>query len=266
VGFEEIFMRVGTRIAVFSLLFTLVITGSVLAFNQATEPEEPLKPTFVTLGAATTTPVKATSGGNVKQSAVTATPAAPICIPASLAPLPTAPSITAAQPGLHETPVATTAYTVYGNSLEQIKAQIGRCSPVLDNSGRYSANTSYSINWMYAFRLDENNLCSVTNVRVGLAITQQYPHWQPTQTNPALTNTWNSFMNSLASHENHHAELDRAYATTLLQQLQNFPATDCSNIADAVNAKARGVIANLDAANQDFDHQTQHGATQGAVL
>jgi len=48
--------------------------------------------------------------------------------------------------------------------------------------------------------------------------------------------------------------------------LTALPAMACSQLASSANGIIQNDVAALNQANTDYDSQTNHGATQGAVL
>ena len=238
---------------------------SVTARGTTSPPNTARIPTTPQVkGALTTEPVA--SGGNNQQANAGQIESVPNCTPATLAPSPVAPAISPSRPGLQEAPMITTTYAIYGNTLTQVKNQAYRCSPVMDGD-HFSGNTSYALSWIFDYQGVGTGLCKVRNVSVGLSIAQQYPAWQSSaNAAPGLATTWQSYMSSLTNHEIGHANIDRAYAAELQEVLSSFPATSCSEITAAVNAKAQSIVTALNAANEAYDSDTNHGTTQGASL
>ena len=178
-----------------------------------------------------------------------------------------APSVSADQPGLHQVAVTSNTYTVFGDSVDAVNAQMARCTPTNNGNDRFAASTVYSINWSFRYQSGTDGLCTVTSASVGLAIGQIFPAWQPSSgSSSALRNSWQTFITNLATHENGHRALDQATAATILSDLQNVPATNCGDIEAAANNKANSDLAALDQANDAYDSNTNHGVTQGAIL
>lgn len=192
---------------------------------------------------------------------------APNCTPhTSIAP-PAPVQISASQTGLHQNPISTNYYTIYGNSVSQISNQINSCTPVSENGSRFAASTDYVINWVFNVSGDEQGLCTVSQASVGLGISETLPSWQASPSAVSgLSTTWSNFISSLMTHESGHAQLSQIYAANILNDLQNFPPTDCVAVVAAANAKASADLAALNQANISYDLTTNHGASQGAVL
>jgi len=264
-------MRLNRRIFVPLSIITVVsvvAAGSVLAHNSSTPVQTPvLQPTEqktinVTAAAgASSPPVKAATQTAAIQPA-------PICQRGSYSP-PAEPAVSASQPGLHQNIIAPAHYTVYGNTVAEINNQINSCTPVTANSdeGRFAASTDYAIAWNFNYQSGSDGLCHINQVSVGINVTTVFPNWQSTAGVTAGTAaSWQRFISSLNTHENGHIQLDTQYAQQILNDLQNYPATDCASIVSAANGRANLDLALLDQANNDYDAYTNHGATQGATL
>ncbi len=83
---------------------------------------------------------------------------------------------------------------------------------------------------------------------------------------PTLNAKLAVFMENLRTHEQGHITIDSRHARQLTEALNELGPMSCSNI----DAQARIIIATqlqlLREANDHYDIQTDHGATQGAVL
>lgn len=167
--------------------------------------------------------------------------------------------------GLVQTPEITSYYTIFGNTRAQISNQMYQCSPVLSGNSRFSANTEYVLTWSFQYQSSVDDLCTISNARVGLGIAKTFPKWQASNDTPqGLSARWNTFMNNLTIHEEGHAQLDRDYAQQILTSLQNFPPSACDTISAGANAKANSIMSALNQANEAYDQATEHGANQGA--
>ncbi len=192
---------------------------------------------------------------------------APNCIPqlsvTKPAPVVINPNIT----GLQQSNLLVNNYTVYGNTATEVNNQINKCSPVTLNGQRFAASTDYRLNWAFNYIANEQGTCELSQVRVGLAISETLPFWQGSaNADKNLSSAWASYITSLTLHENGHVNIDRNYANKLLTELQNFPATSCDAIGTAATNRANEIVAELNNANDYYDNSTSHGATQGAVL
>lgn len=207
----------------------------------------------------------ATSGGNQQTSrpapavetarACTGTPYSPP------SPLP----VTSLPTGLSKVVDSPAHYQVYGSSISGLRSAIESC-PLRRANGHYHASTSYQLNWSYAVVVS-GTTCTLTNIRVGLHVSQYMPLFVPTATTPATTTSaWNRYISNLKTHEDGHVAIDVDHAQRLTATLQSMGAVDCGNPRNQVQTVINSYVTMLNAANDLYDSQTGHGATQGAVL
>ena len=195
----------------------------------------------------------------VAQSSTTQAPPARECVKAHIAqPV----GLPLAQDGLTQVVDAPKYYTVYGRTLDQIRFQLSQCSPT-----GYFATTNYNMNWMYSTRRVRGELCAITQVRVGMHITTQYPAWQAyDQTSAQLTSQWQQLSASLVDHEQGHVARNLQTAQSLVTSLRAIPPTSCSQIKAHATSIVNDHFTRLKAAHNSYDAQTNHGQTQGAWL
>ncbi len=157
-------------------------------------------------------------------------------------------------------------HAMYGNSASQLASLSRQCPLVIagDNEAFINAYTSYWIGWQYDYQPDANGLCSVSNAKVLLHIHQALPTWAGA--NASLKQQWQNYLSAVTTHENGHVKLIQQSAGQLLQAMQTLKPADCWQIEKTINQIGQGYLAQLAEANQNYDQQTQHGATQGAIV
>ncbi len=158
-------------------------------------------------------------------------------------------------------------YSVYGLSVAAISRQMAACTPVSEDGSRFAANTGYALSSYYTYGVAGDSSCKVISATVTAHINQVFPAWQRTAgASDALAIRWNTFITNLRTHEQGHVDLDKQYAQQLYDDLLNLPAQDCSTIKQAADTVVARDYAAVNKANNDYDAQTKHGTTQGAVL
>lgn len=173
------------------------------------------------------------------------------------------PSITANGEGLHITHDPVYYYTVGGATRAQISDQIAQCGP----SGEFAGDASYSLDWSYAFGSNEpDGPCTVKSVKVALRTEIILPLWQQSEASASVRNQMQVFTSSLAVHEYGHRTIAENYATKLYEQLQAYPPTDCTVIAEPAKAMARSIVTDLATAEAVYDMTNDHGRLQGATF
>lgn len=159
-------------------------------------------------------------------------------------------------------------YQIYGNDAATLRKQIRQCAPKSESgTTEFAAITSYQLTWQYNLMNTDNGLCKVGHAKVGIHVSQVLPLWQPsTEAQAGLAPKWQAFMGSLTTHENGHRDYDVQYAQMLLDDLIALPATPCAQLAQTVKHLTDSDVATLNQANDNYDSNTNHGATQGAIL
>lgn len=244
-----LFMAAYLPLAAQSLKLALPVQPASLVATSSTAAPSPVTPPTIT-------PTAASTGGS-----------APTCTPIGF-PSP-APVALASQPnGLTEQNDNPATYQIYGHTATDLVSQIQHCAPGAAGStpAEFTAETTYQLNWQYDVAMSASG-CSLSNVRVGIHTIITLPYWQPdSRANSELPSKWQSFITALTTHEQGHVGLDHQYATQLVSDLQHVQNVDCSLLNSSVNALIQHDTQALATANNTYDSQTNHGATQGAVL
>jgi len=216
---------------------------------------------------------KAVSQSTTGVAAVTATgtktPASILnCTPASY----TAPGMLALNTfnsGLSEVTEPTNYYQIYGNTTTDIAQQLTKCAPKIasEDNQDFVGYSSYAINWQYTYLPQADGRCAIQDVKIGLHLGGVRPTWQQgPSTSAAVAANWQRFITALNTHEDGHIALDRQYAAQLLADLKQQPPTTCASIGSVLDSVIQHDLVALAQANDNYDAQTHHGATQGAVL
>lgn len=190
----------------------------------------------------------------------------PNCTPLPFG-MPSQLSLADAAAGLHAQTDAPTQYQIYGNTASELRTQIQHCAPGASGSSaaEYTGQTSYNLSWQYAVSVSTS--CSAQDIKVGVHTATALPYWQPTgNATSGLAGRWQAFDASLRTHEQGHAVIDKAYAAKLLDDLNALGPVDCDSLTAAIRTIVNSDVAALNQANDTYDRQTDHGATQGAVL
>ncbi len=159
-----------------------------------------------------------------------------------------------------------TYYQVYGTSLSSLRTMITDC-PYRKPIGNYQATTSYRLSWQYNTELIGEDACRLTNIQVGMHVNQFLPLFvQNSSTPTSLASHWNDFSVSLKAHEDGHVTIDERYAQKLNDALSGIGTMSCNGVKAQAGLTVNSYVTMLNAANDLYDAQTNHGATQGAAL
>jgi predicted secreted Zn-dependent protease len=159
-----------------------------------------------------------------------------------------------------------TSYAIYGLSTGEINQQMADCTPVVEDGQRFGANTGYALSSYYMYGSNDGHSCSITGAVITAHINQIFPTWRQSGAGTILISKWQAFSQNVRTHEQGHIKLDRDYAQKLYDDLMNLPAQDCTTIKQTADAVVQRDYNAVIQANQDYDAQTKHGTTQGAVL
>jgi predicted secreted Zn-dependent protease len=155
-------------------------------------------------------------------------------------------------------------YRVYGYTAEQIRTQLNNCRPVSFDG---DAQVNWWLNFKYWTATDSVGKCYVSQVAVGLHLSEAFPVWTASIYDAAgLATKWQTYTTNLQTHEQGHKDIAKQYANALYSGLKNYPHTSCSTIISAVNSYGNSKVTALQTASNTYDTQTKHGATQGAVF
>jgi predicted secreted Zn-dependent protease len=221
--------------------------------------------TSVWTGTAYKTTVKTNEGA----TALTASPGStspegdvPNCTPAKYR-LPTPLDVQGLPDGVTTFEDSLQQYTIYGNTADDRLRQLQRCAP----TGEYAGAASYQITWQYGYMVRSDGLCQIIQPKIALHLAMILPRWQPgSDVSADELATWNAYIRALSTHEQGHYQISQQYAGAMLDGLNQLPAQACSDVKGAADKLLETKLTQLNAAQNNYDDTTNHGATQGAVL
>lgn len=158
-----------------------------------------------------------------------------------------------------EIPYATMEYyDVSGSTAWEIRYQLNTLSSVDDHGYRGDALTSWKIDWTWdGYGTDTCDLGSVTNT---YDINVRLPRWTaPQDASRELVTKWNAYMLALVEHEKGHVDNAMEYLPYVIDAIRG---ATCSTAED----RAHEVLSQLRSADLEYDEETNHGATQGAIF
>lgn len=137
-------------------------------------------------------------------------------------------------------------YGVSGESADELRSSLDRFGP-----GDFDALTEWNFQWTG---------CRPQGVGVEYTITVTFPQWEaPAAPDPELIRDWNRYMNALAYHEQGHVDIVLSAVPGFIETLQNVPCNE-------VTSTAQALLADIDEQSIQYDADTDHGATQGAIF
>ena len=82
-----------------------------------------------------------------------------------------------------------------------------------------------------------------------------------------MVRRWRRYLDALTEHESGHRETGFRAATDIAEVLPALPAKPtCEEAEEAANVAAREVLERYRKLDTEYDGETRHGATQGAVF
>jgi len=144
-------------------------------------------------------------------------------------------------------------YTVEGADENEIRANMNNTRP-----GDEDAYTKWDFQWNVPD--DRNGSCNLDGVTVDYTVTVTFPQWTPPADAPTqLIEKWNNYIDALAVHESGHVERVVPNIPDLYNAIK---ASTC----DSYNEAAQAWLDTINQSNVDYDAETNHGATQGAIF
>lgn len=143
-----------------------------------------------------------------------------------------------------------------GSTASQLRSSINA------NRGHdYDAQTNWYIHWSY-------KNCAAPEWTVTLTIDYSLPNWDwPASADPVLVTQWRTYLSALYCHEYGHGKLGLDCANRIYDDLASIPGNvDCNAVSSAANARFQSILADCQAKEANYDAQTNHGATMGALF
>jgi len=168
-------------------------------------------------------------------------------------------------PGVHVAEVDS-LYRISGFTHDDIYREMYRRGPGTDEIGvRLGLHTS-QWRWSFRYREEPGRRCRVQDARVLLRSTIVLPEWTNVSTARREVGAgWREFVDALRHHEEGHRNRAKAQGVFLWQSLLGLEASTCAGLQRLVEATAGRVIEEGRQAQVEYDRDTGHGSTQGAV-
>ena len=165
---------------------------------------------------------------------------------------------------VHDVPAT---YPVHGKSARELQAALHASGLTELSHGDAAAETNEQLSARYVCHKYADGF-AVDKAAVHLEIKTTLPTWEErAAASPDLAGRWDRLLGALTKHEAGHRTIALEHAEALRTALKTLaPAASCDAALDAANALLQKAAGELDDAQHDYDKQTRHGITQGAVL
>lgn len=157
-------------------------------------------------------------------------------------------------------------YEVRGATLDAVWKDIRHKAP--GGGGVHPGFTNRSVVWSYEVQ-GAGDQCAPTQLKVTAAIVRYLPRWIDGPSADSETGKeWTRFVKALGVHEDGHVKIGLKVARSVEIAMRQAAAKnqDCSRMKAALEAAAQKVVTEGRLLDAQYDQETQHGKSQGAVL
>jgi predicted secreted Zn-dependent protease len=156
------------------------------------------------------------------------------------------------------------SYNARAERGKSLFAALSAATPFHENGRVFIGHTSREIRWRLHWRDTGGGNCRIDDVRVTLHTTIVLP--QLGGVDPDRQAEYTRFYTALRIHENGHYQIEQKMAAALERELAALPEASCAGIEAVANAKGNDIVREFDRKEVQYDAETDHGRTQGAVL
>ena len=133
--------------------------------------------------------------------------------------------------------------------------------------GGHAAHSTWYVTYRYRPRSVPGGGCTVQSVDTKLSLKVRMPRWNaPANADPKLLEHWNRYLGALEVHENGHLQHGRDLAGNFKRAALATRARDCGDLERSLRQRFDAMVKDAAALDVQYDAQTNHGATQGAVF
>ena len=161
--------------------------------------------------------------------------------------------------------VSTNYYPVTGQTRPALLAALHRARAARTNEN-FDASTIWTIKWTYLYSPSLSGV-HLDSVQIAATIDLTLPRWTSASDAPeTLLQSWQRYYRGLAAHEAGHAAVVRDAVKEM--QRQFTPMTEFESptaLLRALDNTGSNVVESARQRERQYDVQTRHGLTQGAV-
>lgn len=158
-------------------------------------------------------------------------------------------------------------YDINGQTALDMRRQLNQRGPADSDGRHHDAYTEWYVTWRFPFATSEAG-CSTGPVSTDIRINVSLPRWlEPVEADQALVAQWRQYLSSLLEHERGHRETGLRAANEISELLPALdPQPTCAEAEAVANELAHSVLNKYRRVDLQYDDETRHGATQGAVF
>jgi predicted secreted Zn-dependent protease len=133
--------------------------------------------------------------------------------------------------------------------------------------GGHQGHTSWNMSYTYRSRSAPGGGCGVESVTTKLDLKVKLPRWSQTAgTSSELAGRWDRYLDALRVHENGHLQTGRDLENNFKRAASGIVTAECGALDAALRTSFDSLLRQANQRDKDYDAQTGHGATQGAVF
>ncbi|MFT3713929.1 MAG: DUF922 domain-containing protein [Archangium sp.] len=157
-------------------------------------------------------------------------------------------------------------YDIEGDSEADLRAEMDAKGPDTDGE-RHDAYTRWHVTWRFPFVRGEDG-CATGPVTTDVRVVVTLPRWLGyADEQEPLMRRWRRYLEALKTHEGGHRDTGFRAASEISEKLAELPPQpNCDEAEEVANAAAMKILESYRKTDVDYDAETRHGATQGAVF
>lgn len=157
-------------------------------------------------------------------------------------------------------------YDISGNSLNQLREQINQKGTKWNDGKIYSALTNWDIHYKYSVTNNKGRY-SVRSADTTVEICYYLPRLDANSCTPELASRWKDYLAHLQRHEYGHKALAVQTASQVNEMFATLPSFGSEEeLAAEITKRTEEKFRHLKEIQIDYDRDTRHGETQGAML
>lgn len=157
-------------------------------------------------------------------------------------------------------------YDISGKNLDDLREQIMLNGTKWTDGKVYSAMTNWDIHYKYEVTRQDGRY-SVKSVATRVDIIYQMPRLNQATCTPDLAGIWSNYFAHLQKHEFGHKDLAVKTASEVNEMFVTLPSFSTEEeLAAEITRRTGEKFRRLKEIQDEYDHDTRHGETQGAIL
>lgn len=157
-------------------------------------------------------------------------------------------------------------YDIEGATLDELRMQMKQNGTKGDDGITYSGLTTWDIRYVYDIANDGGRY-RVKSAQTKVDILYRLPRMPAAGSDPELAALWSNYAERLLLHEFGHKDLALKTASELNEMFASLSSyATADELDEEINRRTDEKFKRLKAVQIEYDHETRHGETQGALL